>query len=150
VASPILEVSEEFVSDSLKNGYVNRGRYYTSAMVGWFLLIAVDLIVTIGGFGLLYRIIRGVPTRHWLLFYVLPPSEVLVALRLAHAFVPRHLHCLRYCAAGACLLRFHGYSASLVIGIINRPFLSHAWIENGDKTYGMSAPFRECVPLLRV
>lgn len=44
-------------------------------------------------------------------------------------FYFRRVRCLQYAAALVCLLRFHGYDAELVIGVTQRPFRAHAWVE---------------------
>ncbi|HVI07425.1 MAG TPA: lasso peptide biosynthesis B2 protein [Candidatus Binatia bacterium] len=41
--------------------------------------------------------------------------------------------CLQRSAATACLLKSHGVSAELVIGVQPRPFRAHAWVEVGGK-----------------
>jgi hypothetical protein len=68
------------------------------------------------------------------------PLQVCHAIDVAAALYFKQVLCLQRSAATACLLKKHGYSAEMVIGVQHLPFLAHAWVElNGrvvnDKQY---------------
>lgn len=52
------------------------------------------------------------------------------AMHVASVWLPFRSHCLVYSAATVCFLRKNGISAQLVLGIRQRPFESHAWVEH--------------------
>lgn len=56
-------------------------------------------------------------------------EEVCVAIDTACMWYWKQVQCLQRSAAAACLLRRHGVSAQLVIGIQQTPFRAHAWVE---------------------
>ncbi|MCB9675397.1 MAG: lasso peptide biosynthesis B2 protein [Alphaproteobacteria bacterium] len=62
------------------------------------------------------------------------------------ARIPGAQGCYPQAIAAAALLRYHGHSADLVIGVRTRPFGAHAWVESDGVavTGGAEAPdFRE-------
>jgi hypothetical protein len=74
-------------------------------------------------------------------------EDVCHAVDLACAFYFKPVLCLQRSAAAAVLLRRHGWSAQMVIGLQVLPFKSHAWVELGgtvvnDKPY-MPEIYRE-------
>ena len=42
--------------------------------------------------------------------------------------IPRQSRCLTYTAAITCYLRYFGYPAQMVIGVMMRPFSAHSWV----------------------
>ena len=56
-------------------------------------------------------------------------DEICRAVDLACIFYFKRVHCLQRSAAAACLLRTHGISAEMVIGVQQLPFRAHAWVE---------------------
>ena len=74
-------------------------------------------------------------------------EDVCHAVDLACAFYFKPVLCLQRSAAATVLLRRHGWSAQMVIGLQVLPFKSHAWVELGgtvvnDKPY-MPEIYRE-------
>jgi hypothetical protein len=99
-------------------------------MAGWLLLLAADLIVLTRGFPALCASVRACPVRR--LFFLSPdvtPADILDALRRAHRLATHQYQCLKYSAAATWLLRLHGHPASMIIGVTQRPFRAHAWLE---------------------
>jgi Transglutaminase-like superfamily len=56
-------------------------------------------------------------------------EQVCRAIEVAAALYFKQALCLQRSAATACLLKKHGFSAELVIGVQHLPFLAHAWVE---------------------
>ena len=56
-------------------------------------------------------------------------ERVCKAIEVAAALYFKQALCLQRSAATACLLKQHGFSAELVIGVQHLPFLAHAWVE---------------------
>ena len=54
---------------------------------------------------------------------------VCVAVDRACVWYPKKALCLQRSAVTTCLLRFHGISARMTIGVRPMPFLAHAWVE---------------------
>ena len=74
-------------------------------------------------------------------------EDICYAVDLACVFYFKPVLCLQRSAAATLLLRRHGWSAQLVIGLQVLPFKSHAWVELGgtvvnDKPY-MPEIYRE-------
>lgn len=56
-------------------------------------------------------------------------GQVCVAVHRACVWYPKRTLCLQRSAVTSCLLRAHGISARMVIGVRPMPFLAHAWVE---------------------
>jgi hypothetical protein len=56
-------------------------------------------------------------------------GPVCVAVHRACVWYPKRTLCLQRSAVTSCLLRAHGISARMVIGVRPMPFLAHAWVE---------------------
>ncbi len=95
-------------------------------------LFAFDLVLSFGGFGKLYRLVkrwsvRGVPAR------AERTREVCDAVDRACTIYPKHALCLQRSAVTACLLRREGVDARMIIGCRKLPFMGHAWVEVDDQ-----------------
>jgi hypothetical protein len=91
-------------------------------------MLAFDLVLTLGGFKRLYRIVQ-----RW---EVAPrPTDPAAIRRVCDAvdractIYPKHALCLLRSAVTSCLLRHHGVAARMVIGCRKLPFMGHAWVE---------------------
>jgi hypothetical protein len=95
-------------------------------------MFAFDLVLSLGGFGRLYRLVRSWPVRS-----VPARSErirqVCDAVDRACTIYPKHALCLQRSAVAACLLRREGFGAKMIIGCRKLPFMGHAWVEVDDK-----------------
>ncbi|WP_349043204.1 lasso peptide biosynthesis B2 protein [Agrobacterium sp. SORGH_AS 787] len=60
-------------------------------------------------------------------------AVLMSALNTAFAFDRTRNQCLAYSYSLAWMARRQGIPASLVIGVRTKPFLSHAWVEYGDR-----------------
>ncbi len=56
-------------------------------------------------------------------------AQMCEAVDLAAVLYFRKVLCLQRSAATACLLKKHGFSVQLVIGVRYLPFVAHAWVE---------------------
>ena len=79
-------------------------------------------------FARIHKTVRRCPTRS------IPaagrsPSEIVLAVDRACVFYPKQVLCLQRSAAVTCLLRKLGIPAEMAIGIQDRPFRAHAWVE---------------------
>ena len=102
-------------------------------------LIYFDVYLARGNFEALYSHVRTSP--------ICPKpispdavERICAAMDMACIWYWKEALCLQRSAAVTCLLRRHGVSAQLVIGVQQMPFKSHAWVEvNGrvvnDKPY---------------
>jgi hypothetical protein len=103
--------------------------------------LAVDLVLAVGGYGSLQKIIRGWPVRH--ARSPRSPEQICAALDRAARWYPARRLCLARSAAAACLLRWHGLPASMVVGARQMPFHAHAWIELDGRVVADSATVQE-------
>lgn len=106
-------------------------------MTAWLLLLLVDTVTVWGGFGALCKFVKRTRVHKWQDGSPLEPAEIVLALRRANVFAPRHYKCLKYWAAGTCLFRHYGHSADFVIAVKQQPFDSHAWLEHRGNTFGI-------------
>ena len=103
---------------------------------------AVDLVLAVGGYGRLQRIVKGWPTR---VRADAPdsPAGVAAALERAALWYPRARLCLARSAVATCLLRWHGFPVQMIIGAKLMPFHAHAWVELDGVVIADSASVRE-------
>ena len=90
---------------------------------------AVDLILAIGGYSRLQRIVRGWPTRRTQRMRPDITAHVCTALDRAALWYPRTRLCLARSAVATCLLRWHGLPGQMIVGASLMPFRAHAWVE---------------------
>jgi len=56
-------------------------------------------------------------------------EEICHAVELAAAFYFKNVRCLQRSAAAARLFKKFGFSAEMVVGVQQLPFVAHAWVE---------------------
>jgi Transglutaminase-like superfamily len=114
-------------------------------------LVSMLLIVTFRRFPGLYLFVRTKKTRH---VSAIPNTTKIgtlaLAMQIASVWLPLRTYCLTYSAALVCFLRDHGVPAELVIGIRQRPFQGHAWIEYDGLVIGDSTDRRNYTVLDRL
>ena len=106
-------------------------KVFLRASLAYFLLIAADIIVALGGFAALHRAIKHFPVRR-LSPPALPASEVDRAVDLALSFYFKRVQCLQRAAVATWLTRLCGFSSVCVLGVKRAPFNAHAWVQIGD------------------
>lgn len=91
-------------------------------------LIEFDLYLAREDFPALYRRVRECSVRP-----VATSREsiarICAAVDMASIWYWKEVLCLQRSAATACLLRWHGTAAQMVIGAQAMPFRAHAWVE---------------------
>jgi len=91
-------------------------------------LVQFDLYLARGNFKSLYEKVRDYPV-------VKKPrapdtiERICYAVDMACIWYWKEALCLQRSAVTACLLKHHGVSAQLVIGVQQIPFKAHAWVE---------------------
>jgi hypothetical protein len=105
------------------------GLLFLQALFG---LAAFDLILLLGKFRAVHRIIR-----RWKVAETDIPEgavdRVLKAANLACMLYPKRALCFQRSCVSVCLLRNQGVPADLVLGAQQFPFQAHAWVEvNGQ------------------
>ena len=103
---------------------------------------AVDLVLAIGGYGRLQRIVKSWPTRATT-GEAGSPAAVAAALERAALWYPRARLCLARSAVATCLLRWHGFPVQMIVGAKLMPFHAHAWVELDGVVIADSASVRE-------
>lgn len=94
----------------------------------WLLLFYFDWLRHLRGFEAIHSVVRK--QRHGKLNDSCIRIEALCGeMDLACVFYFKRVLCLQRSAATAVLLRRHGWSAEMVIGVQMLPFQSHAWVE---------------------
>jgi hypothetical protein len=106
----------------------------------WFLLLYFDWIMHFRSFEELHRIVEEKPVHPTTAASLVPSETLCRAMDYACVFYFNRVLCLQRSTATTFLLRRHGWSTELVIGVQMVPFKSHAWCEiNGkvvnDKPY---------------
>lgn len=95
-------------------------------------MAVTHVALTVGGFPALYWLIRRWPRRcrRSVPDFNDCTNLVSIADRAAMYYLSR-ARCLHYSAALVCLTRLYGAPTELVIGVRQRPFIAHAWVEYG-------------------
>lgn len=110
----------------------------------WWLLLAVDMLKTVGGFPAVHRLVS-----RWRWPALGGTAKSLSDHEICELFaqaVNSYWHksqCLQEAAALVVLLRACGRSAELHIGVRSRPFLAHAWVKVGERYVSGSGFQRE-------
>ena len=110
-------------------------------------LLAFDLVLSIGGFGRLYRLVKRWKVRR-------RPADggrvraICGAVDRACTIYPKHALCLQRSAVAACLLRRAGIAAEMVIGCRKLPFMGHAWVEVGRQVVNDGPAVQELYAVL--
>jgi hypothetical protein len=107
-----------------------RARDVLLALAGY---AAVDVVIAMGGYPPLQRIVRRFPIRPCACDATVTLSSVRAALDRAAVWYPRARLCLARSAVATCLLRWHGLPSRMIVGARLMPFHAHAWVEvNGE------------------
>lgn len=95
-----------------------------------FALALFDLVLSLLSFATLCKLVKNWQTKNRA--RIDTPAimrEICSAVDRACVWYPKRALCLQRSAVTTCLLRSHGVSARLVIGVHTMPFLAHAWVE---------------------
>jgi hypothetical protein len=91
-------------------------------------LIKFDFYLARGDFAVLYSKVRERPVRNGFKNrYSI--DQICHAMDVACIWYRKEVLCLQRSAAAACLLRYYGVPAQMVIGAQPVPFRAHAWVE---------------------
>jgi hypothetical protein len=101
-----------------------------AALLAFFALLVADVVLKLGGFPQLQRIVKRWPMsrKH------VETADATIACvcgtvdRATRLYV-KHTWCLQRAAVTTCLLRTKGVPAEMVIGCRKMPFHGHAWVE---------------------
>jgi transglutaminase superfamily protein len=110
-------------------------------------LIYFDFYLARGNFAALYQTVRdcqiGAPT-------ALPDvaGRICAAMDMACIWYWKEVLCLQRSAATACLLRWHGVPARMMVGAQQMPFRAHAWVEVKDRVVNDKPYMREMYAVL--
>lgn len=97
--------------------------------LAWAALVAVDLLMKIGGFRAVYRLVTRWRVRERGAAAGDEARALADAVDHAARWYLKRAWCLQRSAVGVLLLRWRGIPAELVIGVRKVPFYAHAWIE---------------------
>jgi hypothetical protein len=123
---------------------------FTQLLAAYVLLLFFVALLRVWRFPVLYQFVRRWPTRRRIFSSRnAGPEEIISALRRAAVWLPVRPLCLAYSAALVVLLRSHAVAAELVIGVTQRPFGSHAWVESEGRIVGPMSYTKMCVVLDR-
>jgi hypothetical protein len=116
------------------------------AFAAWLCLHGVSLSLAVFGFDLTCRMAtRGLRARPAMTsdaepFAPAADLDAVVADVTRSLTMAKRLHlrstvddCLPVALTGACLLRWYGLNARLILGVKGHPFLAHAWVEVDDR-----------------
>lgn len=93
----------------------------------FFKLVQFDLYVAKGNFAALYDKVRQYPIRG--VSRPIAVERICYAVDLACIWYWKEALCLQRSAATACLLKYCGVPAQMVVGARQMPFRAHAWVE---------------------
>jgi hypothetical protein len=113
-------------------------------------LLVIDLIMKFGGFPRLRRLMIRCPVRGHRKHdrSIECARGVCGSVDRACACYFRQVQCLQRSSLLACLLRFRGIPAELVIGCRKMPFHGHAWVEVDGVVVGESEKVRASYTVL--
>lgn len=94
----------------------------------WLLLFYFDWLMRFYDFEAVHEAVRKQSLRKGRV-YGRNPESLCREIDLACVFYFKRVLCLQRSAATAVLLRRHGWTAEMVIGVQMLPFQSHAWVE---------------------
>ncbi|MGD0469210.1 MAG: lasso peptide biosynthesis B2 protein [Terriglobales bacterium] len=95
-------------------------------------LIEFDFYLARRDFPALYERVRQCPIGGRTTSSV-PIEHICSAVDMACIWYWKEVLCLQRSAATACLLKYHGVPAEMVIGARQMPFKAHAWVEVGGR-----------------
>lgn len=118
--------------------------------IAFIVLLLLSLYLRLRKFPALYSFIKSWPTRRVpILSSSANAQQVVSAVHLASVWLPIQTHCLVYSCTLVVLLRNHDIAANLVIGVCQRPFGGHAWVEIGGEILGPTTYTDLCLVLDR-
>lgn len=94
-------------------------------------LVLADLLLKVLGYRRFHRFVRGFRVRA--ASHRADVGALCAIVDAASRFYLKRAWCLQRSAVTACLLRWKGIPAELVIGVREVPFLAHAWVEVGGE-----------------
>jgi len=107
-------------------------RFLTS--VAFAGLLVADIVLRLGGFRLLHRIVKRWPvSKRNLNIDDDEIAGVCTTVDRATSYYVKHTWCLQRAAVTTCLLRMKGIPAQMVIGCRKMPFHGHAWVEVNNR-----------------
>lgn len=95
----------------------------------WLLVLYVECLMRFYDFKVLHVLLRKERVQSAFIGRRRSSEELCRAVDLACVFYFKPVFCLQRSAATTLLLRRHGWSAEMVIGIQVLPLRSHAWVE---------------------
>ncbi|HKZ80591.1 MAG TPA: lasso peptide biosynthesis B2 protein [Pyrinomonadaceae bacterium] len=104
-----------------------------TSIAAFFELTLVDLMLKVGGFRALHRVVKHWPIANKKDLIPEAVQQTSKAVDRAATYYPKHALCLQRSAVAACLLRSHGVPAQMVIACRKIPFKGHAWVEVGGE-----------------
>ncbi len=102
-------------------------------LAAYLMLVAIDGLTKVGGFGRMHRLVQRFPVRSRRREDAETAHRICGAVDRAASYYVKRAWCLQRSAAAVCLLRLAGYPAELVIGARRVPFYAHAWAEIGRR-----------------
>jgi hypothetical protein len=101
-------------------------RMVLSSLLG---LVIFDAILSFLSLKSMCRCVRAWPVKRPRFANPSIIGQVCGAVERACVWYPKRALCLQRSAVTTCLLRTHGVSAQMMIGVRPMPFLAHAWVE---------------------
>jgi hypothetical protein len=117
------------------------------ALRAYLRLIQFDLYLVRGDFKALYEKVRAYPIRK-VSVPVNTAEQICAAVDVACIWYWKEVLCLQRSAATACLLKWHGVAARMMIGAQQMPFKAHAWVEVDGRVVNDKSYVREMYAVL--
>lgn len=111
-------------------------------------LISIERYLQRRDFAGLHQFVREFPLSRRHADSSITTQQVCAAVDMACIWYWKQVLCLQRSAATACLLKAHGISAQLVIGVRSVPFQAHAWVEVGGEIVNDRSYLRESYAVL--
>jgi hypothetical protein len=106
-----------------------RPEHALRVVVAFGALVAVDVLMKLGGFRAVHRLVTRWRVRTRREADPATARALAAAVDSAARLYLKRAWCLQRSVVAACLLRSRGIPAELVIGVRKMPFLAHAWVE---------------------
>ena len=140
----VREPSQLMAGQTVKNDHLFMSSLTARA---YLMLLYFDLFLVRKDFGGLYNKVRLCPiTSRQMRAHI--TEKICGAVDTACIWYWKEVLCLQRSAATACLLRRHGVSAEMVIGIQQIPFRAHAWVEVDGRIVNDKPYMRELYVML--
>jgi len=122
-------VASESVYKAAESHQVGRIRGIADTWLGLVGILVYELVVWVGGFGVLCRIVESWPLERSKIWEFARVRQVCAGVERARIWYPKKVQCLQRSAVLSCLLRREGVPARMVIAGTRKPFYAHAWTE---------------------